>query len=78
MSERRRFVHGKNFSYFVCDVHGWDFGEDDDGDVCPKCQSEVETCGRIMSILQEFTDPLGFIDVPTSELKEIITERLWK
>ena len=76
MRETRRFVYGKNFSYFVCDVHGWDFGEDDDNDVCPKCQSETLTRDKIMSILEEFTDPSGVIDVQLSELKEIIRERL--
>lgn len=31
---------------------------------------------KVFSILQEFTDPLGFVDIPTIELKEIIRERL--
>lgn len=40
--------------------------------------SEIKNkeCDKVFSILQEFTDPLGFIDIPTTELKEIITERL--
>ncbi len=31
---------------------------------------------KVFSILEEFTDPSGFIDVQLSELKEIIRERL--
>ena len=31
---------------------------------------------NVFSILEEFTDPSGFIDVQLSELKEIIRERL--
>lgn len=55
---RRRLVVGRMFEYFVCDVHGWDFGEDDSEDVCPVCLGEQIERHRILT---EVSSPESFI-----------------
>ena len=52
MSERRRLEHGRQFDYFVCDVHGWDFDESDVDDVCPVCRGEQMERERIIALLE--------------------------
>ena len=52
MSERRRLVHGKQFDYFVCDVHGWDFDESEADDVCPVCRGEQMERERVIALLE--------------------------
>lgn len=51
-SDRRRVVVGKSFTYFVCDAHGWDFGEDDPRDVCPVCQGEENMRRQVVEIIR--------------------------
>lgn len=65
MSERRRLVHGKQFDYFVCDVHGWDFDESEVDDVCPVCRGEQMERERIIKRIKTgnlWFLPLGLRD----------------
>lgn len=39
MSSRMREVVGEYSTWYVCDVHGWDFTNEDE-DVCPVCLGE--------------------------------------
>ena len=52
MSDRKRLVHGKQFDYFVCDVHGWEFDERDIDDVCPVCRGEQMERERIIALIK--------------------------
>lgn len=52
MSERKRLVHGKQFDYFVCDVHDWEFDESTIDDVCPVCRGEQMERERIIKLLE--------------------------
>lgn len=52
MGERRREVVGQHHTYYVCDVHGWDF-TDVDEDVCPVCQGESLERERILKWIEE-------------------------
>jgi hypothetical protein len=50
--DRRRPVVGKSFTYFVCDVHNWDFGEDDPDDVCPVCLGEENMRRQVVVMIR--------------------------
>ena len=51
MSDRRREVVAEYSTYYVCDVHGWDFTDVDD-DVCPVCMGESLERERIIELLE--------------------------
>lgn len=55
MSERKRLVHGKQFDYFVCDVHDWEFDESTIDDVCPVCRGEQMERERLIKLVHEET-----------------------
>lgn len=48
--KRRRKVVGKFSTYYVCDVHGWDFTNVDE-DVCPVCLGESMQRERILKFI---------------------------
>ena len=52
MSERKRLVHGKQFDYFVCDVHDWEFDESTIDDVCPVCRGEQMEREHVIALLE--------------------------
>ena len=52
MSDRKREVVAEFSTYYVCDVHGWDYTNVDD-DVCPVCLGESSERERIIAILKE-------------------------
>lgn len=54
MSDRKREVVAEYSTYYVCDVHGWDYTDVDD-DVCPVCMGESLEDDRIVKLLE----PLG-------------------
>ena len=54
MSDRKREVVAEYSTYYVCDVHGWDYTNVDD-DVCPVCLGESLEDDRIIKLLE----PLG-------------------
>jgi hypothetical protein len=54
MSDRKREVVAEYSTYYVCDVHGWDYTNVDD-DVCPVCMGESLEDDRIIKLLE----PLG-------------------
>lgn len=56
MSDRRRVVEGTNSSWLRCDVHGWDFVEDDVEDFCPVCFGEVVERTRIVALLRKASE----------------------
>jgi hypothetical protein len=51
VSDRKRKVVATHSTYYVCDVHGWDFTNVDD-DVCPVCLGETAERERIVKLLQ--------------------------
>lgn len=51
MSDRKREVMAEYSTYYVCDVHGWDFTDVDD-DVCPVCMGESLERERIIELLE--------------------------
>ena len=51
MSDRKREVVAEHSTYYVCDVHGWDFTDVDD-DVCPVCMGESMERERIIELLE--------------------------
>lgn len=51
-TERMREVVTEYSTYYVCDVHGWDFTNVDD-DVCPVCHGERLAEERIIKLLEE-------------------------
>jgi len=52
MSNRLREVVGKHSTWYVCDLHGWDF-TNEDKDVCPVCLGESLERERIIKKLIE-------------------------
>ena len=52
MSDGKREVVAEYSTYYVCDVHGWDF-TDEEGDVCPVCYGEHLAEQRIIKLLEE-------------------------
>ena len=52
MSDRKREVVAEFSTYYVCDVHGWDYTNVDE-DVCPVCLGESSERERIVAILKE-------------------------
>jgi len=52
MSDRKREVVAEFTTYYVCDVHGWDY-TNVDGDVCPVCLGESSERERIIKLLQK-------------------------
>jgi hypothetical protein len=52
MTERRREVVTEYHTYYVCDVHGWDYTDIDD-DVCPVCLGELNERERILKWVEE-------------------------
>lgn len=52
MTERKRQVVGEHSTWYVCDVHGWDFTGVDE-DVCPVCYGESLERKRIVSWVEE-------------------------
>jgi hypothetical protein len=50
MLERKREVVAEHSTYYVCDVHGWDFTGVDE-DVCPVCFGESLERDRIVQCL---------------------------
>ena len=50
MSGRLRKVVGEYSTWYVCDVHGWDF-TNEDKDVCPVCYGERVERERIVEWL---------------------------
>jgi hypothetical protein len=50
MSDRKREVVAEYSTYYVCDVHGWDYTDVDD-DVCPVCMGESLERERIVKLL---------------------------
>lgn len=75
MSDRRREVVAEYSTYYVCDVHGWDYTDIDD-DVCPVCMGESLMCDRIVKVLedrlQEVTLPDGALFIESTVIKQII------
>ena len=55
---RKREVVAKHSTYYVCDVHGWDF-TDVDGDVCPVCYGESLKQEQILALLKENRDKMA-------------------
>ena len=51
MSDRKREVVAEFSTYYVCDVHGWDYTNVDE-DVCPVCLGESSERERIIAILK--------------------------
>jgi hypothetical protein len=51
MLERKREVVAEHSTYYVCDVHGWDFTGVDE-DVCPVCFGESLERERIINLLE--------------------------
>ena len=51
MTERRREVIGQYHTYYVCDVHGWDF-TGVDKDACPVCLGESTERERILEWIE--------------------------
>ena len=52
MSDRNREVVSEFSTYYVCDVHGWDFTNVDE-DVCPVCLGESLERERIIKLFEE-------------------------
>jgi hypothetical protein len=52
VSDRKREVVAEFSTYYVCDVHGWDYTNVDE-DVCPVCLGESSERERIVAILKE-------------------------
>ena len=52
MSNRKREVVAEFTTYYVCDVHGWDY-TNVDGDVCPVCLGESVERERIVKWVEE-------------------------
>jgi hypothetical protein len=52
VSDRKREVVGKHSTWYVCDVHGWDF-TNEDKDTCPVCLGESQERERIISLIEK-------------------------
>jgi hypothetical protein len=66
MLERKREVVAEHSTYYVCDVHGWDFTGVDE-DVCPVCFGESLEHERIMDKLEFYSNQLGTYDTARSK-----------
>lgn len=61
MLERKREVVAEHSTYYVCDVHGWDFTGVDE-DVCPVCFGESLERDRIFSALETLKEAMWAVD----------------
>lgn len=60
MTKRAREVVAAHSTYYVCDVHGWDFTNVDD-DVCPVCLGETTERERVIKLLESRTNDSGSV-----------------
>ncbi len=67
MTNRKREVAAEYSTYYVCDVHGWDFTNVDD-DVCPVCHGERLAEERAIKLLEEL-----FNKAENAETRRLLT-----